>query len=905
MVTGRIITPLVALVVGACAASAGTQPAAMAPPGAELYRSDAFVLTDSSVRQGRFEAVALSRDSIVSTYPRAAREVHFKFSINSQENEFPPGTDYTLYLRPREGRIETPLYTFGEELPPDPPTPEESAGGEEGTAQVTFRLDMRHVLRSFAERDVYDPPAGPPIGAGEFEAVYVIGNTEPLTWDFASLRPGSPLELTDADGDSIYTVTLPFEARYTRPVDAAGRALWARTLDLSGFPQLASEQRLPDALYRLSLEELRQLAREDGTLMTGAKWPAVWTRDLSYASVLALALVAPDAVRRSLLVKVDSAGRIIQDTGTGGSWPVSTDRMVWALAAWELYAATGDREWLRSAYDVIRSSVEADLATAFDEQTGLFRGESSFLDWREQSHPRWMDAKDIYLSRALGTNGVHHATYRVLAEMARALGEPAERWDGVAERVRQGIETHLWEPRRGWYGQYLYGRNSQALSPRADALGEALAVLHGVCDPERCRELVRSAPVVAFGAPSFWAYIPGRPPYHNAAIWPFVTAYWTWAAADAGNTAAVEHGLASLSRAAALFLTNKENLVAETGHFEGTELNSDRQLWSVAGTLAATYRVLLGMRLHPDRLEFRPMVPPGYAGERTLKGLRYRGAVLNVTVRGFGDAPASAVLDGRPVERAEVQAGLEGEHTVEIEMNGRWPGSGINLVENRYAPPAPRAVLRGETLAWGAVDGAARYAVYRNGRRLAAEVADTQLVLRPEDGMAEYQVLAVDGAGLESFLSEPARLGADGAVVIVQPPAAVLRREHEGYTGAGYVPLTRERNTTLEIPVRVSHAGVYGIDVRYANGSGPINSGDRAAIRTLRVDEERVGALVMPHRGTDLWTDWGYSNPLHVELAAGEHTLTLELTATDENMNGAINTALLDHVRLTRLSEAP
>jgi len=82
--------------------------------------------------------------------------------------------------------------------------------------------------------------------------------------------------------------------------------------------------------------------------------------------------------------------------------------------------------------------------------------------------------------------------------------------------------------------------------------------------------VVRSHPVVDFEAPSFWPYIPEIPPYHNAGIWPFVTSYWTWASASAGNTPGVEHGLASLYRAAALFLTNKENMVAQTGHFEGT-----------------------------------------------------------------------------------------------------------------------------------------------------------------------------------------------------------------------------------------------------------------------------------------------------------------------------------------------
>ena len=52
-----------------------------------LYRSDAFVITDTSVRQGRFEAVARSRDTIVSNYPRSDQEFWHSWRT------FQPGTE--------------------------------------------------------------------------------------------------------------------------------------------------------------------------------------------------------------------------------------------------------------------------------------------------------------------------------------------------------------------------------------------------------------------------------------------------------------------------------------------------------------------------------------------------------------------------------------------------------------------------------------------------------------------------------------------------------------------------------------------------------------------------------------------------------------------------------------------
>jgi hypothetical protein len=101
--------------------------------------------------------------------------------------------------------------------------------------------------------------------------------------------------------------------------------------------------------------------------------------------------------------------------------------------------------------------------------------------------------------------------------------------------------------------------------------------------------------------------------------------------------------------------------------------------------------------------------------------------------------------------------------------------------------------------------------------------------------------------------------------------------------------------------VTLDEAGTYALDLRYANGNGPINTDNKAAIRTVRVDGERLGAVVLPQRGTGAWSDWGYSNVHRLSLNEGTHTITLAFTDADENMNGDVNAAHLDHLRLTRL----
>ena len=166
-------------------------------------------------------------------------------------------------------------------------------------------------------------------------------------------------------------------------------------------------------------------------------------------------------------------------------------------------------------------------------------------------------------------------------------------------------------------------------------------------------------------------------------------------------------------------------------------------------------------------------------------------------------------------------------------------------------------------------------------------------MLRVHAGAAlgEHQVVAVDSGGLQSFLSEPLRMVPAGAEQVFRPAGAPV----------GPVRIERAAGRPVKFAVRVPHAGRYAIDVRYANGSGPINTEDKVAVRTLLVDGRAAGVLVMPQRGAGRWDDWGYTNPLVVSLAAGRHTLSLAWTPLDENMNRHVSTALLEHLRVTLL----
>ncbi len=447
----------------------------------------------------------------------------------------------------------------------------------------------------------------------------------------------------------------------------------------------------------------------------------------------------------------------------------------------------------------------------------------------------------------------------------------------------------------------MYGRPNLTLSPRFEALGEALSIIFGVADDNQAKSILEKSPITDFGVTCIYPQIPGIPPYHNNGIWPFVQSYWNLAAAKAGNEAALNQGLAAIYRAGGLFLTNYENFVAQTGDFMGTEINSDRMLWSMAGNLAMVHRVFMGMNFQADGIMFQPAIPGTYPGTKTLSNFKYRNALLTISVQGTGNQIKSIQLDGKPLENAFLPASVTGTHTIAIVMQNNDFKQPINMVANHFSLPNPQTKQNGAALEWAAVPGAVQYFVYKNGA-LAEKINATNYTV-PSGGFAEYKVSAVDKEGYESFTSEPLLFVADADVkkIEIENYAPVSKLRYSNFSGKGFVEISTVKNKVITIPVNVETAGNYLLDIRYSNGSGPWNTDNKCAIRSLSVNNQYQGALVFAQRGKDEWSDWGYSNPITVNLAAGKNSVQISFEEWNNNMNVEVNTAMLDYVRVIKL----
>jgi len=69
------------------------------------------------------------------------------------------------------------------------------------------------------------------------------------------------------------------------------------------------------------------------------------------------------------------------------------------------------------------------------------------------------------------------------------------------------------------------------------------------------------------------------------------------------------------------------------------------------------------------------------------------------------------------------------------------------------------------------------------------------------------------------------------------------------------------------------------------------------------VNDTYQGVLVLPQRGKDEWSDWGFSNSRTVALQAGENVVRISFEDWNNNMNVEVNTAMLDYMRLVALGQ--
>jgi len=691
---------------------------------------------------------------------------------------------------------------------------------------------------------------------------------------------------------------------------------WERKLDVSQFPQLkADNHKLLVALYRMSLEEMQlDIRKQDSTFQAGALWLDTWTRDAVYAIHLAYGMLLPEVSRKTLEKQtLQNPREALQDTGSGGSWPISTDRVVWAIAAWEYYLATGDKNWLEYCYEGLSYTAEKDIHVAFDNKINLFKGETCSMDWRTHTYPNWYTNVTIGESYSSGTNALHAFMYDFLTKAGNILGKPqaeVDKWNSYSGKVKKAINDYFWMPDKGYYSAYMNPRlEGYNVSQRGGCMSSGLNMIFGVADDKQCEEIAARFPLYPYGAPTLYPSIPDDFAYHNKSVWPVWESYYMLGAHKAGNLEATGHIMKSIARQAGLFLTNKENMTYDTGFDVNTALNSDRQLWSVAAYLGMFYKVIFGMDMTTDGLRFTPAVPDGFFGPFELQNFKYRKAVLDIQVKGTGNVINKVLLDGK--EQAVpfiLPADITGKHSIEIEVK-KGNTSKINLVEagpgKCWSSVEPVLIRQGDQLVWEEENGLA-YMLWdgKNSKEVKSPIKiDT-------NKFGVYNLFSVNQLGFESDLSNP---------VIVSPDTYKYEAEdsknkgkfsagHPGFSGKGFIAdlAKNPADLTFRIQIPEGKSGNYVLNIVGANGHGPDQT--YCMIRSVFIDGKDVGTFILEASGD--WNKWLSSNYIFADnISEGEHTIQIVLNPEkkgwDSNMSRNkenANDGNIDYLELKRIN---
>lgn len=691
---------------------------------------------------------------------------------------------------------------------------------------------------------------------------------------------------------------------------------------MSQYPKFKCHSKLIEALYNMSLNELEQDINKKGFFIAGAKWNQAWTRDMSYAIFLSLAMISPTISKASLDTRVYN-GKILQDTGSGGSYPISSDRMIWALAAFEVAKVIDKKEYYKNIYTIIKNSMQQDLILIYDKNFKLFTGEESFLDWREQTYPKWCTPKDIGQSFALNTNIVHLMALQVLNELSQILNASHEdmlKWTSLINDLQQSINSNFYND-FGYYSAYILS-NPIYRYDGYETLGESLSILSGLTDDSNILTAIQES---SYGMSVVAPQLKNIFPYHNKSIWPFVQSYRCWAAARYKRVDIAKNIFAYMTRAGSMFLTNKENISLMNGSYKGTAINSDRQLWSVAGYLSLIYRTLFGIEYQKDGLLIRPCKFDSFVNDISLTDFKFYNAILNITIKGTGADIVSYKLNGKTMPNDYIlPKNIQGRNKIEIIVKNNNKNSitisqkySYNCLDSTEKIINVNAIVKRNTYFLEFNNKKKKeLTIYKNNKKYATttkdkikvkakEFADCYYIVNNKNNLPSlpsnkiwtethkntffYECEDYNGKNIKIIKTNSTNAKISYYLDEVMP------------NGNGYIRLLdNNKFDFLVMNINVESEGDYILDFRYQNGHGPINTGEECAIREVAIDKIPIEGVVMfPQLGS--WTLWGDSTSKNIHLTKGEHEIKIYSSKNSYSQKDKLISINLDLMRLRKI----
>ncbi len=644
---------------------------------------------------------------------------------------------------------------------------------------------------------------------------------------FACVLPSGNIKsnITTSRLDSLYSHIDSGRVRFVKD-----RPLRIRDKRPVNIPEYKSEQPLVDALYNMSVDNIA-----DAVDKTGRFIPSQKNYSRLYCSIyLSLAALKPHQSMATLRSIVDRDSIIMQREG---QWPVVSDHIGWVTAAWEVYKVTGDRQWLSYCRRVVEKTLNINRQVLLDHELNLIHG-AGYTSSRPIGVRRmtWMGYNDLFACMSLGNNILTGNAYAILADMCDELGIKND-YQKDAQRIKDAINQHLWNEDKGFYSSFLYGMAYHRQSPLTDNTSQAMCVLWGIADDNRAENLIAHTPVSDMGVNVSYPTSNPIEPFFVNSSWATTQAMWNIAAAWVGNENALRRGLGALYRAQALYQSHGI-------HMQGVETD---HLGTSASDAAMVLRVLMGMNFKSEGIEFTPMVPNCMPGKKTLKGVNYRNAVLDITITGTGNEVLSITDNGHTLESPFIPRNINGRHHIVIELEPTERTSQHVTIHHGEAvlPPTPSVTWSGDSGYIVDFIPGTPYRLSVNGHL--SSLNDSAFALPKSENFAEFTV-EIAGKYGNGFISKP-------LLYFGLTPQVAFFPENTG-------------SDSTSITVSVAEGGDYLLDVGY-HATGTLD------VRRVSANSHPMGTIVMAST-VSTQDDLSYSNMLHIKLLKGKNIIRFD-----------------------------